>query len=184
MKELDILTSVFLKILKGGNIVRITEKSTSEQKVGILVNIDTVKNKAILKSNSNNSLGELFINTYTNDEIIDLRNYFLTMITKKEFQNFKKIMQETIDRETNQIVKEFYKKILYRVDENIANTTIIQNNILKIGYKLFPEKKIEIFNKLMKSNLYEYKEENIDINNILIDMNKRRKSRNKHKMKV
>lgn len=177
MSTIDILTSVFLKILKGGNMVRITDNKNNNRKVGILVNIDNVKYKAIFKSMDNNFIGELFTTKNMDEEIIDFSKYSLTMITKKEFQNFRNITENAMEKEINPDVKEMYKRVLYRIDENIRNTATIQSNVLKVGYKMYPSNKIEIFNKLMNSNVYINEEipKTFNIANVVAKMSGKKK---------
>lgn len=150
---MDTLTSIFVKILKGGNMVRITNKETKEKKVGILVNFlfpDTIN----LKTVDNNFIGELFTIKEIGKKPIQLRDYYLDTINKKEFQCFRKVLVEAMEKEINPDVREMYKKVIYKVDENIRNTENIKGNVLKMGYKMYPSNKIEIFNRIMTNNVY------------------------------
>lgn len=153
---MDTVTSILLKVLKGGNMIRITNKETKEKIVGILVDNKKTRNFNIIEifTNNTNFIGDLFSKTSKQKKTVSLMHNNVSLISTKEYNFFKSIITKSMRNELKKEILVLYRKLIYRIDESIKNSEGITVNLLRVGYRMYPTKKIEIFNKIVTTNVY------------------------------
>ncbi len=153
---MDTITSILLKVLKRGNMIRITNKQTKEKTVGILVDNKKQRNFNIIEifTNNTNFVGDLFSKTSKQKKTISLIHNSISLISTKEYNFFKSIITKSMRNELKKEILVLYRKLIYKIDESIKNSEGITVNLLRVGYRMYPTKKIEIFNKIVTNNIY------------------------------
>lgn len=154
---MNLVSDVFINILKPGIFVRIINKNTQEKLVGIFICIDD--GEIHIKHMNSNFIGDLFYKKNKMVEKYSLINYSVSPIDKKEFKNLLKIIPKT----------KYYSEIIEIIDKNIKNSDNNFREILKIGYKKFPMRKKELFENITRKYINEeipldFSEEKIILN--------------------
>lgn len=151
---MDIVTSILIKVIKDGNIIRIIDKKSNNKFVAILDKRPKYSNLINILTNKTNFIGDLFIVGNKEKTIINLQDYDVSTISIDEYTIFKNIIIEAMNNELITEVKTAYAKVLYKIDEIIKNSKEITANLIKTGYRMYPKQKIEIFNRIVTKNKY------------------------------
>jgi len=137
-------------------MIRITNKQTKEKTVGILVDNKKPGHFNIIDifTNNTNFVGDLFSKTSKQKKTINLIHNSISLISTKEYNFFKSIITKSMRNELKKEILVLYRKLIYKIDENIKNSEGITVNLLRVGYRMYPTKKIEIFNTIVTNNFY------------------------------
>lgn len=179
---MDIINSILLKVIKGGNIIRVNDQKNTI--IGILNDIKPIAYGRIEISTLNtNFIGDMFSNKTMVKKILPISNCSISLISKDEYTFLKSLVIKKMTSEPNKDIKQAYKKMMYKIDENINNSENVTGSLLKMGYRMYPKQKIEIFNKITNASNYVNKEvpKNFDITCLILKHHKILSKRFKNK---